>query len=869
MRQHLAEGVVGEGFGAAVRMMDAQHFAVGFAFQRGGLAQRVGDGDQVLALVEAVGGVFTRAILEAFDLGQGVPPQVFGLVGRVDDGVRQAVVAVEVFGFIAQGVDFGDQVALGVIAGLPGAAVEEGRFGDQGSAEVVLVFDLATQRVGFFKQTRKVIVLEPQPVAIRQLETGHVAGFVEVDGVLLTAEVATGNHAAIVVVVDLQLAPQRVSGPRGAVLEVVAVVKVFAIAGPVLHHTQLAFKGFPAVMTAQAQGVAVAGHHTIGVAETAHRIAVAIDHLDELAVVVIAVLHQGFNRHVVDDALDVGQAPQRVVIVQVHANTASGADVGQPAFCRTGEMQVMPKGIFQALQRNIAVVVRHLAEVEEQVVEGLQQVVAAFGADQVELLIGVIDAIAGLHIHKGHAAPLVIREVDEAAASAQALLPRQYPAFAEHAVDSQIAGIEARPFNRHEPRQRKVGFSRLEQQLAPAGKVDGIAAQTADCALNGRTDDKATGQIAARHGRAEFQCARSGRLQTLCHTQPEDRTYCAAHRGDDHQHVDGDPQPAGNFFVDIEIALSPAANEHIVRAAGDLRAAGEFVTLARSRHIVDENVGGAFGNHYRCWVFIANTHAQFCVGGITAVDEHIRGAAFELDPTCGRTHCRPYAFANHGDETGSQPYGNPQQNAAEPRRADRECGSRRNCKPDHCAGEKPAERTGVFNFIAPTRSFEHGLLLFGAVGGHRIGLTRFETCQQLQPILVLCGAEISLAGRGKHQDATGFDFERCLPLVHRSTIVHVVGIHLDAGERLLPGQRCRLLAEQGIAAQFGGNEFYLALDVSLQILCRQHVVARQCDVQRRRNAVAEHKHVHRAVLKTFRQSDGSFLKLIVHWACVP
>ena len=35
-------------------------------------------------------------------------------------------------------------------------------------------------------------------------------------------------------------AVQCVSGPRGAVLEVVAVVKVFTIAGPVLHHTRLA-----------------------------------------------------------------------------------------------------------------------------------------------------------------------------------------------------------------------------------------------------------------------------------------------------------------------------------------------------------------------------------------------------------------------------------------------------------------------------------------------------------------------------------------------------------------------------------------------------------------------------------------------------
>jgi hypothetical protein len=71
-------------------VVDAQHFAVGLAFQRGGLAQRVGDGDQMLALVEAVGGVFTR-VLEAFDLGQGVPPQVFGLVGRVDDCNRGLV----------------------------------------------------------------------------------------------------------------------------------------------------------------------------------------------------------------------------------------------------------------------------------------------------------------------------------------------------------------------------------------------------------------------------------------------------------------------------------------------------------------------------------------------------------------------------------------------------------------------------------------------------------------------------------------------------------------------------------------------------------------------------------------------------------
>ena len=148
VRQHLAEGVVGERLGAAIRMFDAQHFAVGLALQFGGLAQRVGDGDQMLALVETVGGGFTRAILEAFDLGQGVPPQVFGLAGRIDDGVRQAVFAVEVFGFIAQSIDFGDEVALVVVAGLPGAAVGIVHLRDQRSQVVIAVFDCAPERVG-------------------------------------------------------------------------------------------------------------------------------------------------------------------------------------------------------------------------------------------------------------------------------------------------------------------------------------------------------------------------------------------------------------------------------------------------------------------------------------------------------------------------------------------------------------------------------------------------------------------------------------------------------------------------------------------------------------------------------------------------
>jgi hypothetical protein len=51
----------------------------------------------------------------------------------------------------------------------------------------------------------------------------------------------------------------------------------------------------------------VAGHDAVDVAEATERIAVAIDHLGKLTIVVVAILHQGFDGLVVDDAFDVGQ----------------------------------------------------------------------------------------------------------------------------------------------------------------------------------------------------------------------------------------------------------------------------------------------------------------------------------------------------------------------------------------------------------------------------------------------------------------------------------------------------------------------------------------------------------------------------------
>jgi len=80
---------------------------------------RIGHLHQLLALVIAVAGALAITVLETLDLGQGVPPQVLGLVRRVDDGVRQAIFAVEVLGHLAQRIELGQQVALVVVARLP------------------------------------------------------------------------------------------------------------------------------------------------------------------------------------------------------------------------------------------------------------------------------------------------------------------------------------------------------------------------------------------------------------------------------------------------------------------------------------------------------------------------------------------------------------------------------------------------------------------------------------------------------------------------------------------------------------------------------------------------------------------------------
>lgn len=53
-----------------------------FQFQGGGLVQDIGEGDQMLTLIIAVICIFSRAVLEALDLCQRVPPQEFRFVAE-------------------------------------------------------------------------------------------------------------------------------------------------------------------------------------------------------------------------------------------------------------------------------------------------------------------------------------------------------------------------------------------------------------------------------------------------------------------------------------------------------------------------------------------------------------------------------------------------------------------------------------------------------------------------------------------------------------------------------------------------------------------------------------------------------------------
>lgn len=91
--------------------------------------------------------------------------------------------------------------------------------------------------------------------------------------------------------VQLQLAFQQIGGPESAALKIEAEVEMLTVANLVFDHARFAVELFPIVMAAQIQYVAGTGHHAVKVAANTG----AVDHLNDLAVIVVAVFNQGFD----------------------------------------------------------------------------------------------------------------------------------------------------------------------------------------------------------------------------------------------------------------------------------------------------------------------------------------------------------------------------------------------------------------------------------------------------------------------------------------------------------------------------------------------------------------------------------------------
>ncbi|MDB5979608.1 MAG: hypothetical protein JWQ69_623 [Pseudomonas sp.] len=61
-----------------------QYFAVGFSLQSGGLVEGIGDGNEMMAFVETVVGVFARAVLEAREVVTVFGPVTIGALMILD-----------------------------------------------------------------------------------------------------------------------------------------------------------------------------------------------------------------------------------------------------------------------------------------------------------------------------------------------------------------------------------------------------------------------------------------------------------------------------------------------------------------------------------------------------------------------------------------------------------------------------------------------------------------------------------------------------------------------------------------------------------------------------------------------------------------
>ncbi|RMS68141.1 hypothetical protein ALP62_05518 [Pseudomonas syringae pv. aceris] len=367
-------------------------------------------------------------------------------------------------------------------------------------------------------------------------------------------------------------------------------------------------------------------------------------------------------------------------------------------------MQELAECVFDTIQRDRLVVAGHFAEVEEDVIQRLQQVMTALGANQIDLLVGIVDALARRYVHERDGTALIVREVDETAALAQALFPRQHPAFAKHAVHIQITGVEARPLDGHQARQAEVNF--IGDQLAARGGVDRVASQTTDGTARHRFYHIAAGNFAGHETCCEFKCAGQHCFHARlcpCLKQLGNTARRACHR---HQHIDGGAQPAWNFVVYRQIAIPAAADEHVVGAARDGRAAGEFVALARRGHAVDEDVGRAFGDPDRPRMLFAGTDAFLDMRRLTVVDVHI-GRGRDDGAGRGGKHTPDCLSCGGEQATSDACCKSCQKSHAEPARegCDRHRRNERNT--EYSPDQESSQGAGMRYFVTKPRGLEH------------------------------------------------------------------------------------------------------------------------------------------------------------------
>src|SRR5471030_835857 len=151
----------------------------------------------------------------------------------------QAVIGVEVLSELPQRVHTIEQRTAAIVDPTLTATVRALDATNETGVEVVAVAGTAAQRIDLLDQARIVIVSECQFVAIRQFQTGHIARGIQLEAILFSTEVATGNHPTPFVVVDLGDTVEHVTDFSLPLGKVVLEMVTLTVAGPVLDHTRL------------------------------------------------------------------------------------------------------------------------------------------------------------------------------------------------------------------------------------------------------------------------------------------------------------------------------------------------------------------------------------------------------------------------------------------------------------------------------------------------------------------------------------------------------------------------------------------------------------------------------------------------------